>query len=245
MQELIEATNLVKRYGPVLAVDHISFHVRKGECLGFLGPNGAGKTTTLRMLRGYAPPTEGSLQVFGLSLEKAPREIKRRMGVVPQENSLDPELTVLQNLLVYARYFDLPKKEARSRAEELLNFFHLKEKANGEPDRLSGGMVRRLLIARALINRPEVLSLDEPTTGLDPQARHLMWDRLKELRRQGVTTVLTTHYMEEAAELCDRILVMDLGKIIEEGTPKALVAKHAAQNLEEVFLKLTGKMLRD
>ncbi|MBI4373393.1 MAG: ABC transporter ATP-binding protein [Deltaproteobacteria bacterium] len=245
MEPLILAKELVKKFGPMTAVDHISFAVDKGECLGFLGPNGAVKTTTMRMLFGFSKATSGTLTVFGLSVDDKIREIKRRTGVVPQEDSLDPELTVLQNLLIYARYFDLPIHEARKRADNLLEFFQLKEKAKGEPGRLSGGMKRRLLIARALINQPELLILDEPTTGLDPQSRHMMWDRIKELQKQGVTSILTTHYMEEAERLCDRTVVMDIGKIIEEGRPADLVQKHGVKNLEEVFLKLTGRTLRE
>ncbi|MBI2083677.1 MAG: ATP-binding cassette domain-containing protein [Deltaproteobacteria bacterium] len=245
MESLILAKELVKKFGPITAVDHVSFEVRKGECFGFLGPNGAGKTTTMRMVYGFSPPTAGALTVFGLSVEKSIREIKRRTGVVPQEDSLDPELTVLQNLLIYARYFDLPTDQARKRADDLLNFFQLKEKAKGEPDRLSGGMKRRLLIARALMNQPELLILDEPTTGLDPQSRHAMWDQIRALQKQGVTSILTTHYMEEAAQLCDRLVIMDHGKIIEEGRPQELVQKHATKDLEAVFLKLTGRELRE
>lgn len=245
MDPLIVGKNLVKKFGALTAVDGISFEVRPGDCFGFLGPNGAGKTTTMKMIFGFSPMTAGRLTVFGLSVSDHPREIKRRIGVVPQENSLDPDLTVLQNLMMYARYFDLPKKQARERAEELLEFFHLQEKTADRIDRLSGGMKRRLLIARALINRPELLILDEPTTGLDPQSRHVMWDRLQGLKRQGVTTVLTTHYMEEAAQLCDRLVVIDFGKVMEEGGPDELVAKHGTANLEEVFLKLTGRELRD
>ena len=245
MQTVIAGKDLVKKYGNLLAVDGVSFTVRSGECFGFLGPNGAGKTTTMRMIYGFSPPTGGTMTVFGLPVEKKIREIKRRIGIAPQELSLDPDLKVIQNLLIYARYFDLPRETARDRAEELLRFFHLEEKRNEPIDRLSGGMKRRLLIARSLINRPELLILDEPTTGLDPQSRHLMWDRIRTLKGQGVTTVLTTHYMEEAAELCDRLIVMDLGKVVEEGTPSELIRRHGAANLEEVFLKLTGKELRD
>ena len=245
MERVIEAEALLKKYGDLVAVDHISFEVRRGECFGFLGPNGAGKTTTMRMIYGFSPLTGGSLKVFGLPVEENRREIKRKIGIAPQELSLDPDLRVLQNLLIYSTYFDLPKNEAKTRAEELLAFFHLVEKKNEPIDRLSGGMKRRLLIARALINRPEVLIMDEPTTGLDPQSRHLMWDRLRSLRGEGVTTVLSTHYMEEASELCDRIVVIDYGKIIEEGRPNELVQKHGVKNLEELFLRLTGKELRD
>lgn len=242
---VVEAQGLVKRFGDLAAVDGISFQVRKGECFGFLGPNGAGKSTTMRMIYGLTPITSGSLTVFGISVQTSLRDIKRRIGVAPQELSLDPDLRVLQNLLIFARYFDLPQPIARERAEELLGFFHLTEKTKEPIDRLSGGMKRRLLIARALINQPELLVLDEPTTGLDPQSRHLMWDRIRALKGKGVTSVLTTHYMEEAEVLCDRIVVIDFGRIVEEGIPKELIEKHGVKNLEELFLRLTGKGLRE
>ncbi len=242
---VIEADKIVKRYGDLTAVDRISFQVRKGECFGFLGPNGAGKSTTMRMIYGFSPLTEGELRVFGLPVDKEMREIKRRIGIVPQEMSLDPDLTVIQNLLIYATYFDIPRKVARERADELLQFTHLEEKKNDPIDRLSGGMKRRLLIARGLINRPEMLVLDEPTTGLDPQSRHLLWDKFRSLKEQGVTTILTTHYMEEAALLCDYVVLIDYGKIIDEGRPSELVQKHAVKDLEELFIKMTGKELRD
>jgi lipooligosaccharide transport system ATP-binding protein len=199
----------------------------------------------MRMLYGFCRPTSGNLSLFGLSVEKEIRQIKRRIGVVPQESSLDPELTVLQNLLIYGRYFDIPKRLARERADELLEFFHLKDKAKDEPDKLSGGMKRRLLIARALMNRPQLLLLDEPTTGLDPQSRHVMWDKIRTLQTQGVTAILTTHYMEEAEKLCNRTVIMDYGKIIEGGRPAELIKQHQVDNLEEVFLKLTGRDLRE
>ncbi|MBI3540666.1 MAG: ATP-binding cassette domain-containing protein [Deltaproteobacteria bacterium] len=242
---VVEAKHLVKKYGALTAVDGISFQIKKSECFGFLGPNGAGKTTTMRMIYGFSPLTEGSLSLFGLSVASDMREIKRRIGVSPQELSLDPDLDVFQNLLIYARYFDLPSKRAKERAHELLEFCHLKEKIHEKIDRLSGGMKRRLVVARALINQPELLILDEPTTGLDPQSRHVMWEKLRALRGQGVTIVLTTHYMQEAHELCDRIAVIDFGKIIEEGKPGELIQKHGVKDLEELFIKLTGKELRD
>ncbi len=245
MGVVIEAQNLVKTYGALRAVDGISFQVRSGECFGFLGPNGAGKTTTMRMIYGFSPLSEGSLKVFGLDTTRSAREIKRRVGVAPQEMSLDPDLTVIQNLMIYAGYFDLAKAEAKERARELLAFFHLEEKVNETIDKLSGGMKRRLLVARALINRPELLILDEPTTGLDPQSRRSMWEKVDGLRKQGVTCVLTTHYMEEAEVLCDRVVVIDFGKIIEEGSPRELVKQHGVRNLEELFIKRTGKELRD
>ena len=245
MKNIIEAQNLVKTYGDFTAVNDISFEVLKGECLGFLGPNGAGKTTTMRMIYGFSPPTSGTLHVFGMPVQNGMREIKRRIGVAPQEMSLDPDLRVIQNLLIYANYFDLPSQEANLRADELLKFFHLEDKKNSPIDKLSGGMKRRLVVARALVNRPEVLILDEPTTGLDPQSRHLMWEKLASLKKEGVTIVLTTHYMEEAERLCDRILLVDFGKIIEQGHPNELIQKHNVKNVEELFLKLTGKELRD
>jgi lipooligosaccharide transport system ATP-binding protein len=245
VESIVDAKNLVKRYDGFTAVDGISFDVKKGECFGFLGPNGAGKTTTMRMIYGFSAPTSGDLNVFGVPVTENTRAIKRRVGIAPQELSLDPDLLVLQNLLIYASYFDIPKKEARRRADELLEFFHLKEKKGEKLDHLSGGMKRRLLVARALINKPEVLVLDEPTTGLDPQSRHDMWERVRDLKKQGVTTILTTHYMEEAEELCDRIVLIDHGKIVEEGRPSDLIAKHGVESLEDVFLKLTGEHLRD
>ena len=245
MEIIIEAENLVKQYGSLTAVDHVSFQVRGGECVGFLGPNGAGKTTLLRMIYGLALMTAGDLKVFGLSVTNGLREIKRRIGVAPQETSLDSDLGVVQNLLIYAHYFDIPASEARVRADELLHFFHLTEKASSNIVSLSGGMKQRLLIARALINLPEILILDEPTSGLDPQSRHLVWDRLKSLREQGMTIVLTTHNMEEAEELCDRVIIIDFGKVLEVGAPRELILKGGVKNLEEMFLNLTGRDLRD
>jgi len=233
-QVLIKAENLSKRYGDCLAVDNISFEVFKGECFGFLGPNGAGKTTTVKMIHCVLPPFSGELSVAGMSVFEKPREIKKMIGVAPQEENLDPDFTVMHNLLVYARYFDIPKIEALRKAEELLKLFQLEEKRNVIIDQLSTGMKRRLILARALINEPQILLLDEPTTGLDPQARHLIWDKIRSLRKQGVTIILTTHYMEEAAELCDRTLIMDYGKIIEEGKPSDLVKKHAGEEVLEV-----------
>lgn len=244
-KQIIEAKNLVKKYGTLTAVDGISFHINAGEFFGFLGPNGAGKTTTLKMIYGFSPLSEGSLTILGLNPKDDLRNIKRKIGVAPQEMSLDPDLTVIQNLKIFARYFDLTKDQTEKKCEELLSFFHLKEKATQPIDHLSGGMKRRLLVARALINDPEILILDEPTTGLDPQSRRVMWERLSELKQKGVTILLTTHYMDEAEELCDRIVVIDYGKIIEEGRPKELIARHGVSHLEDLFLKLTGKGLRD
>jgi lipooligosaccharide transport system ATP-binding protein len=230
----IRAGHLFKSYDDVLAVDNVDFEVFKGECCGFLGPNGAGKTTTIKMIHCVLPLTSGSLTVAGMSVSDKPREIKKMIGVAPQEENLDPDFTVITNLLVYARYFDLPKKEALARAENLLKFVQLEEKRNVIIDQLSTGMKRRLVLARALINEPRILLLDEPTTGLDPQARHLIWDKVRGLKKQGVTIILTTHYMDEAAALCDRTLIMDHGKIIEEGKPTDLVKKHAGEDVLEV-----------
>lgn len=231
---LIQAQSLTKKYGDLLAVDSIDFEVFKGECCGFLGPNGAGKTTTIKMIQCVLPLTGGSLTVSGLDVSGKPREIKKMIGVAPQEDNLDPDFTVMHNLLVYARYFDIQKPEALKRSDELLKFFQLEEKRNVIIDQLSTGMKRRLILARALINEPQILLLDEPTTGLDPQARHLIWDRIRSLGKQGVTIILTTHYMDEAAELCDRTLIMDNGKIIEEGKPADLVKKHVGEDVLEV-----------
>jgi lipooligosaccharide transport system ATP-binding protein len=231
---LIHAENLTKKFDEFVAVDSIDFQVFRGECFGFLGPNGAGKTTTMKMIHCVLPLSGGKLTVAGMDVGEKARDIKRIMGVAPQEDNLDPDFTVLHNLIVYARYFDVPKAEANKRAEELLEFVQLKEKRDVVIDQLSAGMKRRLILARALINEPQILILDEPTTGLDPQARHLIWDKIRSLQKQGVTIVLTTHYMEEAAQLCDRTVIMDYGKIIEEGTPADLVKKHVGEKVLEV-----------
>ncbi len=231
---LIKAHNLTKRYNHFTAVDHIDFEVYKGECVGFLGPNGAGKTTTVRMIYCFLPVTEGELTVAGLDVDTQAREIKGMVGVAPQEDNLDPDFTVLKNLQVYARYFNIPKAEAAKRAAELLRFFQLEEKQTRSIDELSTGMKRRLIIARALINEPQILLLDEPTTGLDPQGRHIVWDEIRNLIKQGVTIILTTHYMDEAAALCDRVLIVDNGKIIETGVPQKLIKKHAGEDVLEV-----------
>ncbi len=228
------AHGLVKRYEAVPAVDGIAFDIRRQECFGFLGPNGAGKTTTMRMLSCLARRDAGELTVLGMDPAVHPRLVKRRMGVVAQETNLDLELTVRENLLVYARYFDIPRAEAARRADELLEFVQLADRAGDAVDRLSGGMKRRLQIARALINDPEIVLLDEPTTGLDPQARHLVWERLRALRERGVTLVLTTHYMDEAEQLCDRLVVMDRGRIAREGPPADLIAREVGREVLEV-----------
>nr|MDP9477316.1 ABC transporter ATP-binding protein [Actinomycetota bacterium] len=210
---------LKKSFGGFEAVKGVDFRVSGGECFGFLGPNGAGKTTTMKMIYGAVIPTGGELEVAGLDVYHHEREIKRRIGVVPQENNLDDELKVRENLLIYGRYYDLPRKVVLRRTDELLDFMQLSDKAEATVEQLSGGMKRRLLIARALINDPELVVLDEPTTGLDPQARLLVWDRLRALTAEGKTLILTTHYMEEAARLCDRLVIVEGGLIIAEGTP--------------------------
>ena len=229
----LSARGLKKSYNGFEAVKGVDFEVHLGECFGFLGPNGAGKTTTMKMIYGAVIPTGGELAVAGLDVRRCEREIKRRIGVVPQENNLDDELMVRENLLVYGRYYDLPRKLALQRADELLEFVQLTEKAESRVEQLSGGMKRRLLIARALINDPEIVVLDEPTTGLDPQARHLVWDRLRALTVEGKTLLLTTHYMEEAARLCDRLVIMEGGIIIAEGSPEELVEEHVSPQVLE------------
>ncbi len=231
---VVQAVNLTKRYGQVAAVDGIAFDIQRQECFGFLGPNGAGKTTTMRMLSCLAQPDAGQLSVLGLDPAVHARAVKRRIGVVAQEINLDVELTVRENLLVYARYFDIPRREAGRRADQLLAFVQLTDRAHDGVDRLSGGMKRRIQIARALVNEPELVLLDEPTTGLDPQARHLVWERLRALKEQGVTLVLTTHYMDEAEQLCDRLVVMDKGRIAREGAPAALIAAEVGREALEL-----------
>ncbi|MCD4703806.1 MAG: ATP-binding cassette domain-containing protein [Methanosarcinaceae archaeon] len=216
-----------------MAVNGVSFTIEDGEMFGFLGPNGAGKTTTLRMVQCTSPKTSGMLEVFGMDASTHQREIKTKMGVVPQENNLDPDFTVYENLLVFSRYFDIPEADARERVDELLDFVQLTEKKDTMTDTLSGGMKRRLILARALINRPRLLMLDEPTVGLDPQARHLMWDKLKGLKKEGVTIVLTTHYLEEAAQLCDRLVVMDHGRILVEGSPDQIIREYIGTDIVE------------
>jgi lipooligosaccharide transport system ATP-binding protein len=222
-EPLIEARGLTKRFGTFTAVDDIDFHVARGEAFGFLGPNGAGKSSTMRMVGAVSPVTSGDLRILGGDPAVDGPRIRARLGVVPQEDTLDLELSVLENLVVYGRYFDLPRAEARRRARELLDFVQLADRADSKVDPLSGGMKRRLTIARALINEPDLLLLDEPTTGLDPQARHVVWDRLYRLKQRGVTLVLTTHYMDEAEQLCDRLVVMDRARIVAEGSPRELI----------------------
>jgi lipooligosaccharide transport system ATP-binding protein len=232
---VVSARSLVKRFGSFEAVTGIDFDVRPSQCFGFLGPNGAGKTTTMRMISSTSPPSEGRLTVLGMRAWTDGRRLKRRMGLVPQENNLDEEVTVLDNLLIYARYFDIPRSVARPRADELLDFVALQDKRDWMIPRLSGGMKRRLLVARALMNEPELLVLDEPTTGLDPQARHLVWEKLRSLKRQGVSLILTTHYMDEAAQLCDRLVIMHEGRILVEGSPRQVIAEHTSPQVIEVF----------
>ena len=233
-EALVIARGLVKRFGDFTAVDHIDFEIARGESFGFLGPNGAGKTSTMRMISCMSPLTDGTLRVLGMDPAVDGAKIRGRIGLVPQEDSLDLELTVLDNLMIYGRYFDLPRKVIRERAERLLDFAQLTERARDKVDPLSGGMKRRLTIARSLISEPEILILDEPTTGLDPQARHLLWDRLYRLKQQGVTQVITTHYMDEAEQLCDRLAVMDKGRFAAEGSPRALIEQYATREVLEL-----------
>src|SRR5262245_18665934 len=222
---MIEAQGLTKRYDDFTAVDPIDFTVARGETFGFLGPNGAGKSSTMRMIGAVSPASAGTLRVLGRDPEREGPAIRQRLGVVPQEDNLDLELDVGENLLVYGRFFGLPRDEIRRRSEELLDFVQLADRASSRVDSLSGGMKRRLTIARALVNTPELMLLDEPTTGLDPQARHALWDRLYRLKQQGVTLVLTTHYMDEAEQLCDRLVIMDQARIVAEGSPRELIER--------------------
>jgi lipooligosaccharide transport system ATP-binding protein len=231
---MIAARGLHKSFGDFEAVRGIDVEVRRGEAFGFLGPNGAGKSSTMRMIAAVSPVSAGSLRILGLDPAVDGPAIRARIGVCPQEDTLDTELTVRDNLYVYGRYFGLPRKEVRERVDELLEFVQLTEKAHAKVDDLSGGMKRRLTIARSLINRPEVLLLDEPTTGLDPQARHVVWDRLFRLKQQGVTLVLTTHYMDEAEQLCDRLVVMDKGLIVAEGSPLELIRNYSTREVAEL-----------
>jgi lipooligosaccharide transport system ATP-binding protein len=234
MPGIIEAQDLSKKFGDINAVDGITFAVNKGEVFGFLGPNGAGKTSTMKIIACVSPRTSGSIRVFGLDPDTAPAEIKQRLGVVPQETNLDPDFTCYGNLFTYARYFDIPPDLARKKGDELLEFVQLQEKRDVTVEKLSGGMKRRLILARALVNNPDLLILDEPTIGLDPQARHLIWERLKLLQAQGNTIILTTHYLDEAARLCDRLVIMDNGKILVEGTPVDLVKEYVGNEVVEI-----------
>ncbi len=236
-QVLIEARGLTKRFGNLVAVDSIDFEVEAGECFGLLGPNGAGKSSTIRMICCVSPITSGTLRVLGMDPRTDARRIKARLGVVPQDDNLDTDLTAIENLRAYARYFDVPSAQAARRAQEVLELMALSEKAHEKIDNLSGGMKRRLTVARALMSNPELLVLDEPTTGLDPQARQLTWQKLRQLKREGITMLLTTHYMEEAAQLCDRVIIMDDSGIIERGAPAELVERIIGSEVVEVHLE--------
>jgi len=231
---ILEAKNVVKRYGAITAVKGVSFCVPRGEFFGLLGPNGAGKTSLIRMIYGFSPLSEGELLVFGKDIGTQWRYIRSRIGVCQQDNTLDPDLSVEQNLHVFAGYFNMKPAETRSRTDELLEFFALQHKRRSKVMDLSGGMARRLVLARALINNPELLILDEPTTGLDPQSRHQVWDRLGALRERGLSLLLTTHYMDEAASLCERLLIVDHGKALVEGSPQELIEEHAGRNIIEI-----------
>ena len=234
MASLISAKGLMKSFGDFEAVRGIDFEVAPGESFGFLGPNGAGKSSTMRMIGCVSPVTGGSLRLFGLDPATDGARIRSMIGVVPQTDNLDGELTVMDNLVIYGRYFDIPRAECRRRATELLDFVQLSDRADSKTEPLSGGMKRRVTIARSLINQPRLLLLDEPTTGLDPQARHILWDRLYRLKQQGVTLVLTTHYMDEAEQLCDRLVVMDGGRIVAEGSPRSLIEQHSTREVLEL-----------
>jgi lipooligosaccharide transport system ATP-binding protein len=231
---LIHARGLTKRFGALTAVDGIDFDVHAGEAFGFLGPNGAGKTSTMRMIACASPASDGELRVLGMSPRTDASRIKARLGVVPQQDNLDAEITVRENLLMYARYFDISRQVAEKRADELLQFVELQDRAGAQVEPLSGGMKRRLTIARALVNEPDLILLDEPTTGLDPQARHVVWERLYQLKRRGATLLLTTHYMDEAERLCDRLVVMDKAKIVAEGSPRELIAEYSTREVLEL-----------
>ena len=234
MTDMIIASNLTKTYGDFVAVDGINFVVKKGEAFGLLGPNGAGKSTTMRMIASTLQRSSGDLSILGKDPNEKGPEIRAHLGVVPQQDNLDRELKVWENLYVYGRYFGLSRKFVKAKIEELIEFAQLEDKRNAKTDELSGGMKRRLTIARALVNEPEILMLDEPTTGLDPQARHVLWDRLFRLKEQGVTLVITTHYMDEAEQLCDRLVVMDKGKIMAEGSPADLIREYSSKEVVEV-----------
>ena len=242
--DIVSAQNLTKEYGIIKAVDGIDFAIAPGECFGFLGPNGAGKTTVMRIISCFLPPTSGSVTVFGMDVTREPSAIKSRLGVMPQDDNLDPDLSVVENLIVYARYFDLPRKQSVPLANELLEFVELQDRGRMNIKELSGGMKRRLLLARSLVNAPEILILDEPTTGLDPHSRRAVWEKLNNLKFRNTTLLLTTHYMEEAERLCDRVAIMDSGHIITIDTPQNLMQRHGG-NLENVYLKLTGRNLAD
>jgi len=241
---IVTAKGLTKNYNSLNAVDGIDFEIVRGECFGFLGPNGAGKTTVMRIIYCFMPPSSGEVKVFGMNVLDDPGSIKARIGVMPQEDNLDPDLTVFENLIVYARYFDILKKISSPLAWELLKFVDMEEKAQVKIGSLSGGMKRRLILARSLINTPELLILDEPTTGLDPHSRRSVWEKLNHLKANNTTLLLTTHYMEEAEMVCDRVAIMDSGKIITIDSPANLMRLHGG-NLEDVYLKMTGRALRE
>lgn len=234
MTEIVaEGRSLVKKYGDKVVVNGIHFQIKKGECFGFLGPNGAGKTSTMKMMYCSSPVSGGELHVLGLDVTKSASAIKKRIGVVPQEDGLDPDFTVLENLLIYGRYFNMKPKDIETKARELLRFMRIDEKSTASVNELSGGMKRRLAIARGMINNPEMLFLDEPTTGLDPQARLLIWDNMRQLKKRGMSMILTTHYMEEAEQLCDRLVIMDHGKFLCEGEPQALINEYIGHEVVE------------
>jgi len=239
---IVKAEGLIKDYGSLRAVNSIDFEIQKGECFGFLGPNGAGKTTVMGIVYCYMPPSSGTVTVFSMDVREHRSEIKSRIGVMPQEDNLDPDLTVFENLIVYARYFDIPSSVSAPRARDLLGFVELREKSGTKITDLSGGMKRRLVLARSLINEPELMILDEPTTGLDPLSRRTVWAKLEQLKEKDTTLLLTTHYMEEAEHLCDRVAIMNSGRIVAVDTPARLREVHGG-SLEEVYLKLTGKKL--
>lgn len=239
---IVTARGLTKDYASLRAIDNIHFEIINGECFGFLGPNGAGKTTVMSIIYCFMPPTSGVVKVFDMDVTEKQSEIKSRIGVMPQDNNLDPDLSVIENLIVYARYFDMNKKKSLPLAWELLDFVEMRDKANVNIKSLSGGMKRRLLLARALLNSPELLILDEPTTGLDPHSRHSVWDKLNHLKFNNTTLILTTHYMEEAERVCDRVAIMDSGRILTIDSPSRLMSIHGG-NLEDVYLKLTGQRL--
>jgi lipooligosaccharide transport system ATP-binding protein len=234
---VVRARGLVKRFGGLAAVDGLDLDIRPAECFGLLGPNGAGKTSTMRMLTAQSPPSAGALEVLGLDPQARPRQVKARLGIVPQETNLDDDLTVRENLVAHARFYGVLGAEAARRTQALLEFVELAGRAGSRTHELSGGMKRRLLIARALVNDPALLVLDEPTTGLDPQARQLVWGKLLELKRQGVTLLLSTHYMDEAEQLCDRLAIMDRGRVIAEGAPRALIEEHVGREVLQLELE--------
>ena len=238
MSILLRARGLTKTFGDFTAVDGIDVEVRQGESFGFLGPNGAGKSSTMKMVAATSPPSGGELSIFGLDPVTDGAAVRARLGNCPQQDNLDEEITVEENLHVYGRYFGLPRSVIRERTDELLDFAQLSERRKDKVEPLSGGMKRRLTIARSLINNPEILLLDEPTTGLDPQARHVLWDRLFRLKRQGVTLIITTHYMDEAEQLCDRLVVMDHGRIVAEGSPRSLIETHSSREVLELRLEV-------